>query len=600
MSKNFTIGVENFRVFKEMTEFDLRPLTILVGPNNSGKSSFTKLLLLLKNGFEKLDFSKGEHHLGSYQKALNWDLKAEDYEDMVIRNTAEYFLLPDSFKEEIKYNKSTEIVERRILNPNSGEELLGLKILPPYYLKNGEFRLNIKYFIDLLYSKKLILKCCDQFYDNKTDGIVNLDSQTPLKEFISNENKKSGYKYFRGINLSNYQQKTDLKESPINIVASIFINELSSVENKYLLYDLFINDEKIEDSDLLRKLQEFQDDAFSNYTGPKKDMSIFSTSFELNLNFINRNLSKYIKQALEQKISDHLGNDGKVNIQENKIGRLLFKEQLFPEHGFFGNKADFFFTKTLFEIFFNQTFTELNSLKKTVYIPANRGRQSRYFIENNGSDTYKWISKFAENRKNNDGGTPDRELFMFLKDGLSYLNIDLDDISVEKKESVCFVYLKKNGKKVNLADYGFGFSQLLPLIFEIYNALCVNRIYSGGFNLIIEEPEANIHPNLQSKLADILISVKKYRPNCKIIIETHSEYLIRKLQYLVAKQEIKREDCIIHYFNADENVSKEEPKVKPIEINEGGNLTDNFGPGFFDEATRLQFDLLKLNKNQSN
>ena len=57
---------------------------------------------------------------------------------------------------------------------------------------------------------------------------------------------------------------------------------------------------------------------------------------------------------------------------------------------------------------------------------------------------------------------------------------------------------------------------------------------------------------------------------------------------------------IIHYFNSDDNVSINEPKVKPIEINNRGILTDNFGPGFYDETTKLQFDLMKIRKEQSN
>src|SRR5690606_27469609 len=67
------IGVENFRVFKEYTEFEIRPITLLTGPNNSGKSSFTKLLLLLKNGLNPLNFEEGQHNLEDFSKILNWD-----------------------------------------------------------------------------------------------------------------------------------------------------------------------------------------------------------------------------------------------------------------------------------------------------------------------------------------------------------------------------------------------------------------------------------------------------------------------------------------------------------------------------------------------
>jgi len=123
--------------------------------------------------------------------------------------------------------------------------------------------------------------------------------------------------------------------------------------------------------------------------------------------------------------------------------------------------------------------------------------------------------------------------------------------------------------------------------------------FDNSKTLILEEPESNLHPNLQSKLAELL-SYIHVKFNVFFIIETHSEYFIRKLQYLTAKNELKIKDSVIYYFNDDKYVSKTEPKVKEIFINEDGGLTDSIGPGFFDEATKLQFDLIRLQKQQMN
>lgn len=73
------IGIQNFRTFKDYTEFEIRPLTVLIGPNNSGKSSLTKFILLLKNGWEKLDFSSPNHsYLESFKNSLNFNLDSHE------------------------------------------------------------------------------------------------------------------------------------------------------------------------------------------------------------------------------------------------------------------------------------------------------------------------------------------------------------------------------------------------------------------------------------------------------------------------------------------------------------------------------------------
>ncbi len=122
--------------------------------------------------------------------------------------------------------------------------------------------------------------------------------------------------------------------------------------------------------------------------------------------------------------------------------------------------------------------------------------------------------------------------------------------------------------------------------------------------LLIEEPEANLHPSLQSKLADFFEELVK-RFQIKLIIETHSEYLIRKLQYLVAsnKSELTKEDVIIHYLyppNHPEVLSGEVQQVKKIEIDEFGRLNKEFGKGFFDEADNIAMELFLLQQSQSN
>ena len=108
--------------------------------------------------------------------------------------------------------------------------------------------------------------------------------------------------------------------------------------------------------------------------------------------------------------------------------------------------------------------------------------------------------------------------------------------------------------------------------------------------ILLEEPETNLHPKLQSQIADFLLdAIKTFE--VRFIIETHSEYIIRKIQILTAEKLLKPTESVIYYFN--EKKEDESKKVIKIEIKPNGTMSNEFGKGIFDEATNLKFELLK-------
>src|SRR5690606_24115699 len=76
----------------------------------------------------------------------------------------------------------------------------------------------------------------------------------------------------------------------------------------------------------------------------------------------------------------------------------------------------------------------------------------------------------------------------------------------------------------------------------------------------------------------------------RLIVETHSEYLIRRLQYLVAAGKADPDRIVIYYLGLDPDA---EDYVKQIRIAASGRLSDEFGSGFLDEASNLMIDLYK-------
>ena len=84
------------------------------------------------------------------------------------------------------------------------------------------------------------------------------------------------------------------------------------------------------------------------------------------------------------------------------------------------------------------------------------------------------------------------------------------------------------------------------------------------------------------------------------VLETHSEYLIRKLQTFVAHKKMESNDVSICYvYSKDDYVSPSESRVKHLPIKEDGNLADSFGTGFFDEADNLSVELMSIKMDKS-
>ena len=182
--------------------------------------------------------------------------------------------------------------------------------------------------------------------------------------------------------------------------------------------------------------------------------------------------------------------------------------------------------------------------------------------------------------------------------------------TIGDKEGGIKVYLKTKTENRLLADEGYGISQLVFLLLAI--DLCIPPYESdecevpwenGRINyqnvlfpphprlICVEEPEIHLHPKYQSLLAEMFVEAyQKY--NLHFIIETHSEYLIRKLQVMVADKEnaLSPNDVSLNYVEKDENGVSTNRQIK---IEEDGSLSGSFGAGFYDEADTLAIQLFR-------
>jgi len=128
---------------------------------------------------------------------------------------------------------------------------------------------------------------------------------------------------------------------------------------------------------------------------------------------------------------------------------------------------------------------------------------------------------------------------------------------------------KLTGAESYLADFGFGVSQCIPIFVQ-------GALLNKGQLLIVEQPEAQIHPTAQLEMGSFFADLWNQK-KVHSLIETHSENIILRLRLLISKGILSSEDVSIAYFYIDNNVVK----VKNLDINPDGSFEKGLPMEFF-------------------
>ena len=122
--------------------------------------------------------------------------------------------------------------------------------------------------------------------------------------------------------------------------------------------------------------------------------------------------------------------------------------------------------------------------------------------------------------------------------------------------------------EVLITDVGFGVSQILPVL-----VLCF--YVPEGSTVILEHPEIHLHPKAQAGLADVFIDAWKRR-KVQIVVESHSEHLLRRLQRRIAEEDLSQDDVGLYFCEEENGVSS----LEALEVDLYGNIT-NWPKDFF-------------------
>lgn len=566
------IGFKNFRRFANHLTIDLGNINLLVGGNNSGKSTVVKALLLITDNLRML-IEDSEHylnrkveegkeknvyrpefnfapnilhdalHIGTFERAINNESDSDEMQlSIVYANIYKVTIT-------IIRNESPELPTAPIKLITIEDLCNELSITLNYVEQVAEIHIThdfINYYVDRLntffrYSVRLkgLLEPITYPYSvEKFDRILEKLQEEKLKKQQDQE-----------------QDQSESFRSPIRRNYEIFERMIQQIKEELIL---------------VSKLD------FSNGVIIKEDFD----KINIPIPFLKQYSPGAGRYYREFDVSEE-------DEQQDPLDDI---------HNYLYSKYDYF--RRL-----NDTLRRCIQDPNTEYLYAHAVNQNTLYRINSQNDYMSNTIQeyFCSNIKSGE------EEYKFIQQWMEAFNI-ASDFDV-KPIAGCEAYTVKIGKVgtsrkkwMNLAEKGMGSIQMMILLFKIATLI---RIYKGNGHvsrefmpiILIEEPEQNLHPSLQSKLAELFFDINR-RYGIRFIVETHSEYLVRRAQVLVGDMECKTQEEVdeknpfkVFYFPS--NGVPYDMGMAPT-----GKFLNNFDEGFFDVAAKLNMEVIRRERKK--
>lgn len=578
-----TISFTNFRRFANFPKIDLGEITILVGGNNSGKSTIVKALLLCIDNLRLMRMSdrrqKESKSVLSFSKPL-FRFDANGIHDIKIKEFARAI-----------HNKPVEItgVDAMTLNikkkkslPTSMQFKFTLSPFEFTFVVSGDRDERSTYGdVDRILIEDLqshVRYTNDYSSNTMSYEVLNAggEEEVSLTRKLVQDLKKAQQ------DLNKANEDGDL-EAISNLTASLdkIKMQISSMLNLEDDKDYEFNEKELS-TELLNSLLKKRNPYKAIYDDIPLSISHNDVNEPVVLNvisnFINFATTKEIAPIASEKTDP---NDYTIALEKYKTLKS-YREAMYQDIDLL-----------------NQSKRKLENLLSTLnieYISAHAANQNTIYNTNDLNDYIAqtvhgfWREKI----------TPGDSEYEFVREWMQKFEIGIDfkiDALVPG-EAYTVTIIEENGSVVPLADKGMGSIQMMILLFRIATIIFKKSQKRIDWMscwmtsiIIIEEPEQNLHPKMQSYLADLFYYLAKYE-SLRMLIETHSEYLIRKSQVLVAEEKYSDQEELddnnpfwVYYLPSDDSAPYE------MKYRTDGKFSNEFGTGFFDTASNLAFEL---------
>lgn len=573
-----SIGFSNFRQFDKLDPLRIKEISILVGKNNSGKSTVVKSILLINHFLKAKNVTK-----------FSFSPKVIDDTNIINFGRAKNVARPKNDKIEFTYVKNQFKIDLTLFGKEDDVDVsvFNFSILDQKRLLHFNFDSIGK---NLTISRKKVgdirnkenISYFDKMVKSYTERLKEESLVMGSREHLEIIDQLNMYKEKRNAFIHSQVSETKiitLFKAPSKVYYEITdINHLIALE--HMLEDELQS--KKFNSDYLRGNYKVQREyALLKYKLKivKSRKKILQTKiewcashYEVEYNFATQTdpleiIYSFIENVKEEILKNSMDSQA-VGENLRYLNQRNFYDDIFEIKQSLNTFRGYFFDADI-------QFVEAgNSKQPTLFnIRDNKNKLSRLF--------HRFCSE-----KIQIGDSAYRFIRHWLREFEIGNVLTIHQYAGEAYEVSLGV--GKLNKKRFLSDMGSGSIQIMTLLLAIAIAIQQVRKNKEYVTLIFEEPEQNLHPRLQSKLPELFHKVYSDFGIC-FIVETHSEYFVRSTQVIVNKNEY---EVLPNYNPFSVTYFSDELKQWEMTYNQDGRFNETFGEGFFDEAWKLTSQII--------